>query len=152
MISAAQLCLEIPEPIVGDGKPDDGLWTYHRGLPFREGMHRYTHLVWGQDDPAETRGRGARAIETGERPTGWWKAIGGPEEWAEKILAHMQDGKPRTFNRICVELTGATANVFFEKGPDVALWLLVERELLWWTAEAPIYFIHRDALTFDGEP
>jgi len=65
------------------------------------------------------------------------------EEWRTRIVAHLADGIPRTLNRIAVELVDATADVVGDTA-EAGLWLAVERGEIWWTAEAPIHFLHRD--------
>jgi hypothetical protein len=134
MNAPAQLSLGFPPTA-----PDE--LTFFLGLPNREGASAYVHLIRAEDDPDETMARGA-----GKREVGWWKRIGTDEEWAAKIAAHMEDGVPRTANRIAVELTGTTIDIFFGKAPDAGLWLAVERGELAWTATAPIRFVHRRAL------
>lgn len=114
---------------------------FHLGLPDRSGMLAYVHLIRADGEPDETMARGG-----GKRRPGWWKKIGEAKHWAAAIEALMADSKPRTFNTICVQLVGTTANVLFESELDVGLWMLVEQQRLAWSAEAPILFVHRSAL------
>ena len=127
--------------------------TFHSGLPERSpmmGARRFheeeaeSHdemvknavLVRSPDDPEKPpRIKGAD-------PGAWRKKVksGSPEEWARRILEHLSDGVPRTFNRIMVELAGITADVAFQHPPEQGLWLAVERGYLGWTREAPILF------------
>ena len=72
-----------------------------------------------------------------------WKSLEGhADEWAATILEYMADGKPRTFNRLVLELTDYhhTADNAFKRGPDQAIWLLVQASQIEHTLEAPIQF------------
>lgn len=133
-----QLALDFTAPVVRD----DALWTYHRGLPDRTGMAAYLHLVRGPHDPRETKARGAAARAAGERKPSWQKRMGTAEEWCERIVAVFADGRgPRTFNALCVQLTGTTADVVFGSAIDEGLWLACERGLIAWTPTRPVYWI-----------
>lgn len=112
------------------------VWNYQRGLPDRSGMFRYTHLIQSKYDPDETMGRGR------DRDPLHWKKIAGVEHFEQAIASLMADGEPRTFNAICVQITGTNGNVWFEKAPDQALWILVEKGLLAWTCtEGATFFL-----------
>lgn len=113
--------------------------SYYRGMPDRSGLRRYMHLVrLPAVEPPETMGRGAGQRDS----THWTRVLGDSSEaWAEKIAKLMADGEPRTFNAICIELTGTTADVWFDKPPDMGLWDLVREGKLAWTNETPILFI-----------
>jgi hypothetical protein len=52
----------------------------------------------------------------------------------------LDDGEPRTFNRICVELWDRTADLLFGERPEEALWQLAEAGEVAFTREAPVYF------------
>lgn len=119
---------------------------FYLGPVARDGASKYVHLIRDKDDPVETKARGAEARATGERRAGYAKRMGKPEDWRARIVAHLADGKPRTFNAICVELIGCTADVMFDNAPDVGLWLAVERMEVALTHEAPIFFVHRDGI------
>lgn len=135
------------------------LWSYHRGLPDRttDPMSRYTHLIRWYGDPEESLGRGfGRDID--RKPNGkhagrgvdHWKHTFSVEEYKKKILKLMKDGEPRTFNCICVVLTGTTADVWFEKQPDIALWQLVEEKALAWTnGDGATFFIDTNFVNWD---
>jgi hypothetical protein len=122
-------------------------WTYFFGAPKRPGILKYTHLIRSDLDPDETLGRGfGRDIDrkpngkpVGRKP-GHWKNPGSVAEFVKKIRKLMEDGRPRTFNAICVELTGTTADVWFEKEPDQALWQLVKDEELGFAQEMGAIF------------
>ncbi len=124
---------------------DADLWAYHEGLPDISGLARYTVLIRAPGDP-ERRPRENRQAAMGHRAAAvewraWHKASA--EEWRARIVAHLADGMPRTLNRIAVELVDATADVVGEAAL-AGLWLAVERGEIWWTADAPIHFLHRD--------
>jgi hypothetical protein len=105
-------------------------WTYHFGLPDRSGAAKYRHLIRGPFEVAETMGRGA-----GKRDPLHWKKTASVDAFRHRIAELFSDDAPRTFNTICVELTGTTADVWFEKPIDEALWSLVEDLALVWAEE-----------------
>jgi hypothetical protein len=110
---------------------------WNRGRVKRKGLARFVHIIRADDDPDRSPREERRGKETE-----WQKAFGkGTDDaWAEAILNHLSDDVPRTFNRIMVEIADATADVVFEKGPDRALWNLVETYQLEFINEAPILF------------
>jgi hypothetical protein len=100
----------------------------------RSGMASYVHLIRAPGDPARSpRGPGRALL---------WRQLGkhSVSAWAERILALLSDGEPRTFNRIMVELADFGADTGFRENPDRALWHLVEQRKLVLTLEAPILF------------
>lgn len=119
-----------PEPrSVGEG------WFV--GVPERPAAARFTHLI---RDPENDPKRAPRHGK-GHTPTGWKKLESlSVSEWAARIFELLEDGTPRTFNRIALELSGFTGDVAFESALDRGLWLLVEQERLEWTGQAPIRF------------
>lgn len=113
-------------------------WTYQRGMPDRSGLAQFTHLIMWKHDPKETMGRGA-----GKRDSQHWKKTLKNiqvEDWVEKILALMSDGEPRTFNCICIQLTGTHGSVWAFKAPDEALWFCVRIGRLAWACEEGCVF------------
>lgn len=105
----------------------------------RSGLARYTHLVRSPDDPKETVKRGRGNADVAPHLT--IKKTVTVEAATASIRRLMADGAPRTFNRICVELTGRCADVLFEGPYDVALWKLVEEDALVLSSKiAPIRF------------
>lgn len=127
-----------------DAPPTDDAWSYYTGLPDRSGLARYTVLIRAPGDP-ERRPREARQAAMGKEAAAveWraWRAASA-EEWRARIVAHLADGNPRTFNRIAVELVDATADVVGDTA-QAGLWLAVERGEVWWTSDAPVHFLHR---------
>lgn len=122
-------------------------WEYRRGMPDRSGLASFTHLIRWRGDGAETMDRGS-----GKRDPLHWRKAGTVAQFVESIRALMLDGRARTFNRICIEMTGATSDVWFGKAPDAALWSLVESGELWWACEeGAVFFIHESAVTRDAE-
>lgn len=105
----------------------------------RSGMAVFVHLIRAPGDPDESIKRGRK---NGHDPVGWKKTrkVNDVEQWMELMLVHMHDGKRRTFNKLMVELTGRTADFWFETEADKALWRLVEEGLLHHTMKAPIFF------------
>lgn len=119
--------------------------SYYRGLPDRSGIRKYLHLVRWWGDPKETMARGSLKIDdegsqTGRDSRHWMKNKTSVAEYRDWIVKLLEDGEPRTFNSICVELTGTTADVWFEKAPDEALWSLVEDELVVWASAVSCTF------------
>lgn len=110
--------------------------------PDRSNITKYLHLIRDMKDPIESMPRGK-----GKRDSTHWRKAWTTESFRNELLKLMRDGVPRTFNRMCVEITGTTADVWFEKEPDAALWELVEERVLWWTFhEGCVYFVHKFAI------
>jgi len=108
-----------------------------RAVPDRSGAYDYLVLVRDSLRDPQRRLRGSEAGDVA--PHRALKKTR-PEEWAEKIVALLEDGKPRTFNAIAVELLDKTADVVGGTPVEKGLWLLVERGVLEYTPKAPIYF------------
>lgn len=133
--------------LFGELEAETPTWQYHAGLPARDGLAKYTHLIrWG-GDPKETMGRGREGRKdadeqgvSGGRSSTHWKRTHSVEVYKQKITELLTDGRSRTFNCICVQLTGTTADVWFEKAPDIALWSLVEEGKLCWAQELGVIF------------
>jgi len=116
----------------------DEWWS---GLPDRSGAARYLHLVRASDDPR----RLPRADRKGDESRWRLDLRGSTASWESNILELLADRRPRTFNRIVLELTGGryTADVAFEGSPDAALWLLVDQGRLEYRPRTPIFFRRR---------
>ena len=133
---SAQLAFDFTPPL------SDERWTYYFGLPDRSGAAQYTHLIRWHGDPPETvaRGGASRADPRGE----WVERMGDAEWWAARIETLMRDGRARTYNAICVDLEGVTADAMFDCPADAGLWMLVERYVLGWCCEeGAVFFLHR---------
>jgi hypothetical protein len=114
-----------------------GARRYHEKRATKEdSMVRYVVLIRSPDDPE----RASRAKNADPNEWRWKVNAGTTEEWARRIIQHLADGVPRTFNRIMVEIAGITADIAFQKAPEHGLWLAVERGYLGWTDKAPIFF------------
>lgn len=152
MAAAEQIAFEFGE---GDALPAEH-WHYVRGLPDRSGAAIYVHIIRAPGDPDERMARGAKArARTPGSENDRKKKSGTPEEWCARIVEHLRDGEPRTFNRITVELIGATADALLHSPIDRGLWLAVERELIAYTLAAPVFFIGIEHVAWDrrsGEP
>lgn len=104
----------------------------------RSGAAQYIVLIRAPGDPDETRARGG-----GAGRTAFWRGQMRPEHephWKALIWNLLRDGRPRTFNRLCVEIAGVTADVAAGKAPEQALWALVEDRYVEHTLRAPILF------------
>jgi hypothetical protein len=112
--------------------------AFVRGVPVdRTGLAGYAHLVQDEADPARS-----------ERPVGGRKdrmplrtlALTTVDHWRDRLLAHLADGEPRTFNRIGVELLDHTADMLYRTVVDRALWSVVDEQLLEHTWTVPVFF------------
>lgn len=118
-------------------KPLPWRWvTYVR--PVFTGAEAYIHLVRAPDDPERKK------WERGERDLAaeWLRNLNRsePSFWQPKLLALLQDGAARTFNRIGVELIDKTADVLFGTPVETALWDLLERGAIEMRNHTPILF------------
>lgn len=113
---------------------------WHNEPVDRSGTMAFVHLIRSPDDaertPRPKGGRKDRAPHLMMRR----KSPAAIDEWTEAIRAKLSDGKPRTFNSLCVEIGDLTADVAFQEAPDIALWALVCDGELEHTVEAPILF------------
>lgn len=129
-----------PKPAKGAKHRDAATWTTGESVD-RSGAARYVHLMRSPDDPDKLdapRGGGKRD------PIAWRKCNRTtPAEWSRRIVELLADGRPRTFNAICLELVARTADVMFEQTLDRGLWLAVGRGDVEHTMEAPILFRRR---------
>lgn len=115
-----------PEP------PAEPQW--HGLLPDRAGLSAFTHIIRhpGDEDGIEVLGHHAGS---GRDPTAWKQDLKGtPDEWAGRIARLLADGRPRSFNRIVLELTGGKhhADAAYTAAPDKGLWLAVEQGRVQW--------------------
>lgn len=113
----------------------DDAWVSWPYAVTRGSEYRFMHLIRGPDDPDERVARGQQFA------TAWTEVERGTvESWMLRIWALLADGRARTFNAICVEMTGRTADVCFEARPDQALWALVESGMIEHTVTTPVLF------------
>lgn len=115
-------------------------WDYARGMPDRRGLAQYVHLIRAPHpfEPPETMKRGGESRSLGGENDRKKKA-GTPAQWAARIVALLEDKRPRTFNTICVQLTGTTADCVGDN-VDAGLWLACERLDIAWTVHAPVFW------------
>lgn len=109
----------------------------------RSGMAKYIVICRAPGDPE----RRDRALSLGGKTDAFTKISelkalrkASVEEWRERIVAHLQDGTPRTFNRIGVELCDRTADMLLGSNAEKALWSTVEAGLVEHTMESPVLF------------
>jgi hypothetical protein len=146
-LQAEQLALFTPEPA-------SSVVTYHSGLPdLSAPLSRYTVFIRAPWDP-ERQSREERRERLGSHKaaaTEWqqWRRASA-EDWCARIVGLLEDGIPRTLNRIAVELVDATADAVGDTA-EAGLWLAVERGLLWWTREVPIHFLHERFVCRESE-
>lgn len=107
---------------------------------------KYTHLIMAAGDPKRTdirkqpehlRDRGAKWRRDLKKTT--------VAEWVPRILAHLADGRARTFNAIGVEMLDKNAEGLHETPFERALWQLVDEARIEHTNDAPILFRLRRA-------
>ena len=120
--------------------------VWHTEIPHRPSP--FTIVIRSKSDPERSpRKKGADTLA-------WKKKVrtGSPDEWADRIVKLLSDGKPRTFNAIMVELADTTADVAFQEAPEAGLWRAMERGGLEMTYEAPIFFRSRKGRRSAGRP
>lgn len=121
---------------------ETGVTQWLQGLPNRQGLAQYTHLIRSPLDP-ERSTREERRERYGDGASTEWKRLTAKatvDAWMAAIVELLLDGAPRTFNAICVELADITADVAAGKSPDEALWSLVAWRAVQWTNRAPVRF------------
>lgn len=105
-------------------------------VPRLDGGYAFTALVRRDDDPIVATKRSRK-----EGPDWWRRALKEePRVWADRVVAHLSDGVPRTFHRICVELVGCDGSVCFKENPWKGVWLAVEQGRLEYESKAPARF------------
>lgn len=103
----------------------------------RSGVCAYLHIIRAPGDPERSqRPRGGRQDRAPHRTVNKQ----GVAHWQDRIRAHLADGKPRTFNRIMVEIADLNADTVFQDAPDKALWSLVDAGEIQHTRNVPVYF------------
>jgi hypothetical protein len=126
-----------PEPDRSTLPPDQREWT--REPVSIEGDEVYLIMVRAPGDP-ERRSREARHDAMGvAAAASEWKRIrkATVEQWAERFLALLSDGRAVTLNALTVELADITADVVGDNA-IAALWLLKDRGLVEHTIDAPV--------------
>lgn len=100
----------------------------------------YTHLIRSPSDPERSpRPKGGR----NDRSPHLTLAKKPAAEIEELLLSGLEDGEPRTFNRLGVEIFDLTADVLFTTPVNTILWQLVAQGRIEHTLEAPILFRRR---------
>ena len=108
-------------------------------IPDRSGLFAFTEMIRSPYDP-ERKPRGTHG--TGKDAAMRWRRDlkGHPRLWGVRLAVHLQDGVPRTLNRIGVEMVDFTADIISGTALGEALWALVEAGEVEHTAQAPILF------------
>lgn len=114
--------------------------TWHTGaIPDRTGALAYVEIIRHPDDPERTPRE-----ERSKDATRWRRELRAhPSVWGGRLLEHLMDGRPRTLNRIAVELVDFTADVVVGTPLAEALWALVEAGAVEHTPQAPVFFRYR---------
>jgi hypothetical protein len=112
--------------------------VFHGSAPALEGMDKYLHLVRAIDDPDRApRPKGGYA----DRSPHHTLAKTDLNDWRLLIPELMDDGVPRTFNRMSLELIGLTADITHSSPIETALWELVAEGCLMSSSRVPMYFL-----------
>lgn len=114
---------------------DQRRWV-HGVRPDTSGTRQFILMIRHPDDP-ERQGRGS---ETGDIAPHRTLARLAPDEVMRAIHERLADGRPRTFNRLSVELFDKTADITGGTVVEEALWQLVERGDVEFTHDAPVLF------------
>jgi hypothetical protein len=122
------------EPRAPEPTPD-----FVRGIAVdRSEMGCYLHIIRGADDPERSpRPKGGVRDKA---PHLTLRRTTTVEGWKTQIERLLEDGRPRTFNAIGVELLDQTADTLLDSPVDHALWSLVDAGALEHTLTAPVYF------------
>ena len=112
-------------------------------VPDLSGMNAYIAIIRGPDDPKRSPGPAEGAARRKDSAPHLTLKKTSAEAWAKQIAGHMNDGVPRTLNRIGVEMIDKDSSIVFKSPFEDAVWLLVERGVLEYTNEAPVYFRKR---------
>lgn len=109
---------------------------WHAQVPDLSGAAKYVVIVRGPNDPERKRKRDPKTS------TAWKQLVKGGHVgvWTKRIVELMQDGKPRTFNHMMVELADVTADIAMGNPPEKGLWDAVRQGHLVMTYESPILF------------
>lgn len=107
-------------------------------LPDRSGIYAYVVLIRAPGDPERTPRELAKRDGTAE----WRRALMKQPiaEIEAAITLHMHDGVERTMNRMAVEMIDKTADVIHDTPFEHALWSLVSKGAIEFTAVAPVMF------------
>lgn len=145
-MTADQLGLFTPAPlppsVAVDEEPDEpDFWSCYMPDFAKDPTLKYLLCEWGKGDPERSPRDGS------DMGALWRKALKAEsvEQHREVILAHLEDGEERTFNRICIELYDKTAIALLELPPELALWELTAAGLVEHTNNGPIRWRKRAA-------
>ena len=128
--------------------------TWCAGLPDTSGAAAYTVLIRAahDEDGLEIQGHG---FHSGRETTGWKRLNDRtPHDWANHILRLLADERERTFNRICLELTGGWYHADQASGTNLkaGLWLAVEHRRIYWRNPEDGEHGIRFAIGREGDP
>jgi len=101
-------------------------------------MAQYTIMIRADDDPErKPRPKGGQKDRRPHLTIAKWSI----EDIKAKLLEHLSDGEPRTFNRIGIELWDKGGDLLAGTKVEEALWELVEEYEVGCTVRAPIRFV-----------
>ena len=109
-----------------------------RVLPDRSGMSAYVIMIRGKADPE--RPPQPRQHSQRDKTPHLTLRKQTRHAWRDSFVMLLGDGEPRTFNALCVLLSGLTADICAGLVPEDALWSLVEEGAVEFTMEAPVLF------------
>ncbi len=124
---------DVINSLKGTAKMKVRKWTTGKVVD-RSGRYAFVHLLKDEDDPE--RSVDTRKVKFLYRNIAKVTKL----EWKRRLLKHLSDREPRTFNRICVELLDKTADIMFTTIVDDALWDLVRLKQIEHTTESPVLF------------
>lgn len=113
----------------------DVTWCWGE-VPDLSGMQQFVVMIRAPGDP-ERLPRDGRDMGAEWRRKLMKQPVG---EIADALRQHLQDGQPRTLNRIGVELIDKTADLTGGTPFETALWSLVELGEVEFTMQAPVLF------------
>jgi len=110
----------------------------HGSRPDTSGDCAYTVIIRAYGDPE----RMPRELMQKDQTALWRRELMKKplEEIEVSIMEHMKDTKPRTMNRIGVEMMDKTADLLLGTPFEGALWRLAEKNELEFTMQAPVFF------------
>lgn len=131
-------------------------WITFFELP-TDGLGSYSILVMGPDDDERLSRKEARKLYGGhEAYATAWKKLNDqpPEAWADRMVELLEDGKPRTFHQMMLELTqhAQTASTAFLENPHAGLSMAIADGRIMITNNVPSYARLTDERAIHGDP
>jgi hypothetical protein len=103
--------------------------------PDTSGAYAYVIMIMASEDPK----RSPRKKGSDKTPHQTLRKDD-PESWRAGFMRILGDGKPRTFNALCIMLADLNASICGGEMPEEVLWQLVEAGAVEYTMHAPVMF------------